>query len=143
MYNLIVTEKPSVARTISKVLGVTARRDGYLEGGGWLVSWCVGHLVELAPPSAYDPRLERWDRADLPILPERWQYLVSSSTKKQFDVLCKLMHRADVDCIVCATDADYREGEEEIVLLEKSDTEADEDAEHKAYQTSNGTRRKT
>ena len=110
MYNLIVTEKPSVARTISKVLGVTARRDGYLEGGGYLVSWCVGHLVELAPPGAYDPRLERWDRADLPILPEKWQYLVSSSTKNQFDVLCKLMHRADVDRIVCATDAG-REGE--------------------------------
>ena len=110
MHNLIITEKPSVARTISKVLGATARRDGYLEGGGWLVSWCVGHLVELAPPGVYDPRLERWDRADLPILPERWQYLVSSSTKKQFDVLCKLMHRADVDRIVCATDAG-REGE--------------------------------
>ena len=110
MHNLIITEKPSVARTISKVLGVTTSRDGYLEGGGWLVSWCVGHLVELAPPGAYDPRLERWDRADLPILPERWQYLVSSSTKKQFDVLCKLMHRADVDRIICATDAG-REGE--------------------------------
>ena len=110
MYNLIVTEKPSVARTISKVLGVTARRDSYLEGGGYLISWCVGHLVELAPPGAYDPRLERWDRADLPILPERWQYLVSSSTKNQFDVLCKLMHRPDVDRIVCATDAG-REGE--------------------------------
>src|SRR5699024_9185775 len=89
LYNLIVTEKPSVARTISKVLGVTARRDSYLEGGGYLISWCVGHLVELAPPGAYDPRLERWDCADLPILPERWQYLVSSSTKQQFDVLCQ------------------------------------------------------
>ena len=110
MHNLIITEKPSVARTISKVLGAAARRDGYLEGGGYLISWCVGHLVELAPPGVYDPRLERWDRADLPILPERWQYLVSSSTKKQFDVLCKLMHRADVDRIVCATDAG-REGE--------------------------------
>ena len=110
MHNLIITEKPSVARTISKVLGVTTRRDGYLEGGGYLISWCVGHLVELAPPGAYDPRLERWDRADLPILPEKWQYLVSSSTKKQFDVLCKLMHRSDVDRIVCATDAG-REGE--------------------------------
>ena len=110
MHNLIITEKPSAARTISKVLGATARRDGYLEGGGYLISWCVGHLVELAPPGAYDPRLERWDRADLPILPERWQYLVSSSTKKQFDILCKLMHRADVDRIVCATDAG-REGE--------------------------------
>ena len=110
MYNLIITEKPSVARTISKVLGVTARRDGYLEGSGWIVSWCVGHLVELAPPSVYDPRFDRWDRTDLPILPERWQYLVSSSTKKQFDILCKLLHRADVDRIVCATDAG-REGE--------------------------------
>ena len=75
-HNLIITEKPSVARTISKVLGATARRDGYLEGGGYLISWCVGHLVELAPPGAYDPRLERWDRADLPILPERWQYQI-------------------------------------------------------------------
>ena len=110
MHNLIITEKPSVARTISKVLGATTRRDGYLEGGGYLISWCVGHLVELAPPGVYDPRLERWDRADLPILPERWQYLVSSSTKKQFDILCKLMHRPDVDRIVCATDAG-REGE--------------------------------
>ena len=110
MHNLIITEKPSVARTISKVLGATTRRDGYLEGGGYLISWCVGHLVELAPPGAYDPRLERWNRTDLPILPEKWQYLVSSSTKKQFDVLCKLMHRADVDRIVCATDAG-REGE--------------------------------
>ena len=110
MHSLIITEKPSVARTISKVLGVTTCRDGYLEGGGYLISWCVGHLVELAPPGVYDPRLERWNRADLPILPERWQYLVSSSTKKQFDVLCKLMHRADVDRIVCATDAG-REGE--------------------------------
>ena len=108
--HLIITEKSSVARTISKVLGATARRDGYLEGGGYLISWCVGHLVELAPPGVYDPRFERWDRADLPILPERWQYLVSSSTKNQFDVLCKLMHRADVDRIVCATDAG-REGE--------------------------------
>ena len=110
MHNLIVTEKPSVAQAIGKVLGATARRNGYLEGGGYLISWCVGHLVELAPPGAYDPRLERWDRADLPILPGRWRYLVSSSTKRQFDVLCKLMHRADVDRIVCATDAG-REGE--------------------------------
>ena len=110
MPNLIVTEKPSVAQTIAKALGITKRRDGYLEGGGYLVSWCVGHLVELAPPGAYDPRFDRWDRADLPILPERWQYLVSSSTKNQFDVLCKLMHRPDVNRIVCATDAG-REGE--------------------------------
>ena len=110
MHKLIITEKPSVARTISKVLGVTTRRDGYLEGGGWLVSWCVGHLVELAPPGAYDSRFERWDRADLPILPEKWQYLVSSSTKRQFEILRNLMARPDVDQLVCATDAG-REGE--------------------------------
>ena len=110
MSHLIITEKPSVARVISKVLGITTCRDGYLEGGGYLVGWCVGHLVELAPPGMYDPRFDRWDRADLPILPEQWQYLVSSSTQKQFDILCKLMHRPDVDRIVCATDAG-REGE--------------------------------
>ena len=69
MPNLIVTEKPSVAQAIAKALGVTARRDGYLEGGGYLISWCIGHLVELAPPGAYDPRFERWDRAgDRPII---------------------------------------------------------------------------
>ena len=80
MHNLIITEKPSVARTISKVLGATTRRDGYLEGGGYLISWCVGHLVELAPPGVYDPCLERWDRADLPILPGSSMFCASSCT---------------------------------------------------------------
>ena len=94
----------------AKVLGVQGRQDGYLEGSGYIVSWCIGHLVELAPPSTYDEKYVKWDVADLPILPQRWQYLVSASTKKQFGILKKLMHRADVESIICATDAG-REGE--------------------------------
>ena len=102
---LIVAEKPSVAMSYAKVLGATSRQDGYLEGNGNLVSWCVGHLVELAPPNVYDEKFVKWSIADLPILPQKWQYLVSASTKKQFGILQKLMHRPDVDSIVCATDA--------------------------------------
>ena len=107
---LVVAEKPSVAMSYAKVLGATNRQDGYLEGNGYLVSWCVGHLVELAPPNIYDAKYVKWSIADLPILPERWQYLVSASTQKQFGILQKLMDRPDVDSIVCATDAG-REGE--------------------------------
>ena len=109
-YRLVVSEKPSVAMAYAKVLGVTNRKDGYLEGGGYLVSWCIGHLVELAPPNIYDEKYVKWSIADLPILPQQWQYLVSASTKKQFGVLKDLMNRPDVDSIVCATDAG-REGE--------------------------------
>ena len=107
---LIVTEKPSVAMSYAKVLGVQGRQDGYLEGNGYLVSWCVGHLVELASPSAYGEQYVKWNIADLPILPQEWQYLVSASTKKQFAVLKKLMHRADVETVVNSCDAG-REGE--------------------------------
>ena len=94
----------------AKVLGATSRKDGYLEGNGYLVSWCVGHLVELAPPNVYDAKYVKWSIADLPILPQKWQYLVSASTKKQFGILQKLMNRPDVDSVICATDAG-REGE--------------------------------
>ena len=94
----------------AKVLGATNRQDGYLEGNGYLVSWCVGHLVELAPPNVYNAKYVKWSIADLPILPQKWQYLVSASTKKQFGILQKLMHRPDVDSVICATDAG-REGE--------------------------------
>ena len=107
---LVVAEKPSVAMSYAKVLGATSRRDGYFEGNSYLVSWCVGHLVELAPPNVYDAKYVKWSIADLPILPERWQYLVSASTKKQFGILQKLMQRPDVDSVICATDAG-REGE--------------------------------
>ena len=102
---LIVAEKPSVAMSYAKVLGATSRQDGYLEGNGYLVSWCVGHLVELAPPNIYDAKYVKWSIADLPILPQKWQYLVSASTKKQFGILQKLMHRPDVESIVNSCDA--------------------------------------
>ena len=107
---LVVAEKPSVAMSYAKVLGATSRKDGYLEGNSYLVSWCVGHLVELAPPNVYDAKYVKWSIADLPILPQKWQYLVSASTKKQFGILQKLMQRPDVDSVICATDSG-REGE--------------------------------
>ena len=107
---MIVAEKPSVAKAYAKVLGATNRKDGYLEGNGYLVSWCVGHLVELAPPNVYDAKYVKWSIADLPILPQKWQYLVSAGTKKQFGILQKLMHRPDVDSIVNSCDSG-REGE--------------------------------
>ena len=110
MSKLILTEKNSVAQAIAKALGITKRRDGYLEGGNYLVSWCIGHLVELAPPGSYDPKLVKWSKADLPILPKAWQYLVSPKTQKQFEILRSLMARPDVEQLVCATDAG-REGE--------------------------------
>lgn len=109
MYHLVVTEKPSVAQSIAAVISATQRKDGYLEGNGYLVSWCIGHLVELAAPSAYGS-YEKWRKEDLPILPDKWQYQISSRTKKQFEVLRSLMLRPDVDRLICATDAG-REGE--------------------------------
>ena len=107
---LIIAEKPSVALAISAVVGADKRKNGYLEGNGYLVSWCVGHLVSLAQPENYDLRLARWRRADLPILPDPWQYVPNEKTKKQLDLLCSLMNRPDIETIVCATDAG-REGE--------------------------------
>ncbi len=107
---LVLAEKPSVAQSIAKVLGATKREDGYLEGNGYVVSWCVGHLVELSQPEAYDEKYSTWTYADLPIFPEQWKYQVSASTKKQFGILKKLMARKDVESLVCATDAG-REGE--------------------------------
>ena len=104
-YQLVIAEKPSVARSIAGVIGADKKQDGYMEGNGYLVSWCVGHLVELAPPNVYDAKYVKWSIADLPILPQKWQYLVSASTKKQFGILQKLMHRPDVDSIVNSCDA--------------------------------------
>ena len=109
-YQLVVSEKPSVGAAYAKVLGATNRQDGYWEGNGYLVSWCIGHLVELAPPNVYDAKYVKWSIADLPILPQKWQYLVSASTKKQFGILQKLMHRPDVDSLVNSCDSG-REGE--------------------------------
>ena len=110
MLKLVVCEKPSVAQSISKVLGATKRGDGFLEGGGYIVSWCVGHLVELAQPESYEERYAKWRKEDLPILPHSWKYQVTAATKKQFSILKKLMLRPDVESLVCATDAG-REGE--------------------------------
>lgn len=110
MSKLVICEKPSVAQSIGKVLGASKRCDGYLEGGGYIVSWCVGHLLELAQPEAYGETYAKWRLEDLPILPEKWRYQVSPSTKKQFQILKGLMGREDVASIVEATDAG-REGE--------------------------------
>ena len=107
---LVLAEKPSVAMSLSKVIGADQRGDGYMEGNGYIVSWCVGHLVELSQPEAYDEKYVKWRYDDLPILPEHWQYQVSTSTKKQFGILKKLMLRKDVESLICATDAG-REGE--------------------------------
>ncbi len=104
MSKLVICEKPSVAQSIGKVLGASKRCDGYLEGDGYLVSWCVGHLVELAQPEAYGETYAKWRLEDLPILPEKWRYQVSPSTKKQFQILKELMGREDVASIVEATD---------------------------------------
>lgn len=110
MYKLVIAEKPSVALAIAKVIGATEKKDGYLEGNGYLVSWCVGHLVELAEPESYDEKYAKWKHEDLPIFPAEWKYQISMQTKKQFEILKKLMHRKDVKSLVEATDAG-REGE--------------------------------
>lgn len=107
---LVLAEKPSVAQSIAKVLGANERFDGYLEGNGYVVSWCVGHLVELFEPEGYDERYSKWSYDDLPIVPDEWKYQVSAGTRKQFGVLRQLMKRDDVESLVCATDAG-REGE--------------------------------
>lgn len=108
--NLVIAEKPSVAMSIAKVLGAGSRKDGYMEGRGWLVSWCVGHLVQMAPADTYDPRYSRWNYDDLPIIPDPWQFQVLPDTRKQFNILRQLMSREDVETVICATDAG-REGE--------------------------------
>jgi DNA topoisomerase III, bacteria and conjugative plasmid len=107
---LIISEKHSVAQSISTVLGAKERKDGYIQGEDIIVTWCVGHLVELAQAHAYNERYAKWRREDLPILPDEWQFVSSEGTKKQFAVLKKLLHDPRVDTVVCATDAG-REGE--------------------------------
>ena len=107
---LVIAEKPSVAMSLAAVLGANEKKDGYMEGGGYLVSWCVGHLLELAQPEAYGKRYARWGYGDLPILPEEWKYEVPKDKKKQLDLFCRLMKDKRVESVVCATDAG-REGE--------------------------------
>ena len=107
---LVIAEKPSVAQALAAVIGAAARKDGYLEGNGWRVSWCVGHLAGLADADAYNPDYAKWRYDDLPILPEHWQMVVGKDKKKQFDVLKQLMNAPDVTEVVNACDAG-REGE--------------------------------
>ncbi len=107
---LIVCEKPSVAQAIAAVLGARERGDGCIRGKDWIVTWCVGHLVELAQAAAYEERFAKWRLEDLPILPERWRYAAAQGKKKQLDILRRLLSDKTVDSVVCATDAG-REGE--------------------------------
>ena len=107
---LVIAEKPSVAQSLAKVIGANQKKDGYLEGNGYIVSWCVGHLIELANPEHYDEKYKKWRKEDLPIFPAPFSYQVTASTKKQYQVLKDLMKRSDVDSLVEATDAG-REGE--------------------------------
>jgi len=107
---LVIAEKPSVAQSIAKVIGAASRKDGYLEGNGYIVSWCVGHLVGLADASSYDDRYAKWRYDDLPIIPDEWLFEVPKSKVQQFKVLSSLMKDSRVTELVCATDAG-REGE--------------------------------
>jgi len=107
---LVITEKPSVAASIARVIGAASKKDGFYEGGGYLVSWCVGHLVELAQPQEYSEIYEKWSYTSLPIIPDEWKYSIKKDTRKQFNILKSLMDRRDVETVVCATDAG-REGE--------------------------------
>lgn len=110
MGKLVIAEKPSVAQSIAKVLGAYQRKDGYMEGSGYFVSWCIGHLVELAQPQVYDERYGKWRYSDLPIVPQLWKFEVTQDKKKQFQTLQTLMFREDIDQVVNACDAG-REGE--------------------------------
>ena len=107
---LVIAEKPSVAQSYAKNLSAYKREDGYLEGESCIVSWCLGHLAEYAQPEEYDPKYEKWQFDDLPILPEVWKLKVSKDKKKQFEVIKTLMNRSDVEYLVNGCDAG-REGE--------------------------------
>ena len=107
---LVIAEKPSVARSIAEVLGATVKGDGFLSSAEYIVSWCIGHLIELAPADTYDGKFAKWRREDLPILPGHWHYVVPKDKEKQLKILRGLMVRKDVDTVICATDAG-REGE--------------------------------
>ena len=106
----VLAEKPSVGRELGRVLGCPIKKDGYMEGNKYVVSWALGHLVELADPQDYDKRLETWDMQDLPMLPDKMQLKVISQTAKQYKLVKSLLHRGDIRDIVIATDAG-REGE--------------------------------
>ncbi|CAW99799.1 DNA topoisomerase [Streptococcus equi subsp. zooepidemicus] len=107
---LVIAEKPSVAISIAKVIGANKKKDGYYEGNGYRVSWCVGHLIQMANPDVYDEKYAKWNMADLPIIPKEYKYEVAKSTKKQFAILKKLLNDKEIDTVINACDAG-REGE--------------------------------
>ncbi|HGL8689967.1 TPA: DNA topoisomerase 3 [Streptococcus agalactiae] len=107
---LVIAEKPSVAISIAKVIGATKKKDGYYEGNGYKVSWCVGHLIQMANPDAYDEKYANWNISDLPIIPKQYKFEVAKATKKQFNILKKLMNDKEIDTVINACDAG-REGE--------------------------------
>ena len=109
-YTVVVAEKPSVGTSIAKVIGANTRKDGYLEGNGYKVTWCIGHLVGLSDADAYDARYSKWAYDDLPILPEAWRHEVLPQTEKQFRIIKSLMNDESTECVTCATDC-AREGE--------------------------------
>lgn len=109
-HKLVIAEKPSVAISIAKVIGANNKKDGYYEGNGYKVSWCVGHLIQMANPDSYDEKYGKWNMADLPIIPKDYKYEVAKSTKKQFNILKKLMNDKEIDTVINACDAG-REGE--------------------------------
>ena len=109
-YQLVIAEKPSVAASIAAALGAKEKKDGYIEGSGYLISWCIGHLVEFAEAAAYGEQYKKWNYDSLPILPQEWQYTLAPEKAKQYKILKDLMHRADVSEVVNACDAG-REGE--------------------------------
>ena len=107
---LVIAEKPSVAQSLAAVIGATTRKDGYLEGNGWRVSWCLGHLAGLADADTYNPDYAKWRYDDLPILPEHWRFTITKGKWEQFDVLRTLLRQEDVTEVINACDAG-REGE--------------------------------
>ena len=109
-FQLVIAEKPSVARSIAAVIGATEKQNGYWQGGGYLVSWCIGHLVSFAEAGQYDEKYCKWRYEDLPILPQPWQFIVPDEKKQQFKIVRSLLNRPDVDSVTAATDAG-REGE--------------------------------
>ena len=109
-FQLVIAEKPSVARSIAAVIGATEKQNGYWQGGGYLVSWCIGHLVSFAEAGQYDEKYCKWKYEDLPILPQPWQFIVPDEKKQQFEIVRSLLNRPDVDSVTAATDAG-REGE--------------------------------
>ena len=113
MYQLIIAEKPSVAQSIAAVLGAKRRETGYLEGGGYLVSWCFGHLAELASAETYNEAYAKWRYDDLPIVPFSWRWKISRDKWTQFEILKALLHREDVGSVINACDALRQEAEEQ------------------------------